>query len=332
MWPPTSRPLRLADETMTAAFQRMSRADPALDLLVAGEPRLALGRDGVDVVGAAQRGHADLLLAGALEQPQHHVAGALAAALVDQLVEGVEPLLGLVGVDVGELGGQSLVDDRGHAVVRWLARRCRRRSLGHPLIVAADVCTSATFIVSRAEHGPGDVLPTRRSAPRPAAHGLRRGHKSAGLLPTEPRRPPCGADARQLEESVSATAGGGSTQTDALAGPAERLGLQARHGRPGARLGQRHRRRRCGSRSRTPSTPTWSTATTATSSTPCVLWWRDEDGDLVDGLVDSLTDLVGGGAIWLLTPKVGRPNAVDPADIAEAAPIAGLSPRPPPRR
>ena len=55
-----------------------------------------------------------------------------------------------------------------------------------------------------------------------------------------------------------------------------------------------------------------------------VLWWRDEDGDLVDGLVDALTDLVGGGAIWLLTPKVGRPNAVDPADIAEAAPIAGL--------
>lgn len=56
-----------------------------------------------------------------------------------------------------------------------------------------------------------------------------------------------------------------------------------------------------------------------------VLWWRDEDGDLVDGLVEALTDLVGGGSIWLLTPKVGRPNAVDPADIAEAAPIAGLS-------
>jgi len=56
-----------------------------------------------------------------------------------------------------------------------------------------------------------------------------------------------------------------------------------------------------------------------------VLWWRDEDGDLVDGLVDSLTDLVGGGAIWLLTPKVGRPSSVDPADITEAAPIAGLA-------
>ncbi len=56
-----------------------------------------------------------------------------------------------------------------------------------------------------------------------------------------------------------------------------------------------------------------------------LLWWREEDGDLVDGLVEALTDLVGGGAIWLLTPKIGRPNAVEPADIAEAAPIAGLS-------
>jgi hypothetical protein len=56
-----------------------------------------------------------------------------------------------------------------------------------------------------------------------------------------------------------------------------------------------------------------------------LLWWRDEDGDLVDGLVEALTDLVGGGSIWLLTPKVGRPNSVDPADIAEAAPIAGLA-------
>jgi hypothetical protein len=56
-----------------------------------------------------------------------------------------------------------------------------------------------------------------------------------------------------------------------------------------------------------------------------LLWWRDDDGDLVDGLVDALTDLVGGGSIWLLTPKVGRPGAVDPSDIAEAAPIAGLA-------
>ena len=56
-----------------------------------------------------------------------------------------------------------------------------------------------------------------------------------------------------------------------------------------------------------------------------LLWWRADDGDLVDGLVDALTDLVGGGAIWLLTPKIGRPGSVDAADIAEGAPIAGLS-------
>lgn len=56
-----------------------------------------------------------------------------------------------------------------------------------------------------------------------------------------------------------------------------------------------------------------------------VLWWRAEDGDLVDALVDALTDLVRGGAIWLMVPKVGRPGAVDAAEVTEAAPIAGLA-------
>ena len=56
-----------------------------------------------------------------------------------------------------------------------------------------------------------------------------------------------------------------------------------------------------------------------------LLWWRDDDGDLVDALVDSLTDLAEGGTIWLLTPKVGRSGYVDPSDIHEAAPVAGLS-------
>lgn len=56
-----------------------------------------------------------------------------------------------------------------------------------------------------------------------------------------------------------------------------------------------------------------------------VLWWRNDDGDLVDGLVDSLTDLTDGGMIWLLTPKVGRDNYVDASDISEAAPTAGLA-------
>jgi len=56
-----------------------------------------------------------------------------------------------------------------------------------------------------------------------------------------------------------------------------------------------------------------------------ILWWREGDGDLIDALVDSLQDLVEGGGVWLLTPKVGRDGYVDNADIAEAAPVAGLT-------
>ncbi len=56
-----------------------------------------------------------------------------------------------------------------------------------------------------------------------------------------------------------------------------------------------------------------------------LLWWREGDGDLVDALVDALTNLGDQGAIWLLTPKVGREGHVEPSDIDEAAPTAGLS-------
>ncbi|MFT3831894.1 MAG: DUF3052 domain-containing protein [Micropruina sp.] len=56
-----------------------------------------------------------------------------------------------------------------------------------------------------------------------------------------------------------------------------------------------------------------------------LLWWRDSDGDVVDGLVDALTDLSPTGYIWLLTPKVGRADYVDPTDIAEGALTAGLA-------
>src|SRR5664279_3882911 len=54
-------------------------------------------------------------------------------------------------------------------------------------------------------------------------------------------------------------------------------------------------------------------------------WWRDGDGDLVDALVDGLPQLASGGVIWLLTPKAGRAGHVEPSDIEESAPTAGLS-------
>jgi len=56
-----------------------------------------------------------------------------------------------------------------------------------------------------------------------------------------------------------------------------------------------------------------------------LLWWRDGDGDLVDGLVESLTDLTSTGYIWLMTPKVGRDGYVDASELAEGAVTAGLS-------
>ena len=56
-----------------------------------------------------------------------------------------------------------------------------------------------------------------------------------------------------------------------------------------------------------------------------LLWWRDGDGDLVDALVDALTPLADGGYIVLLTPKTGREGHVEPSEIGEAAPTAGLS-------
>src|ERR1017187_3130079 len=56
-----------------------------------------------------------------------------------------------------------------------------------------------------------------------------------------------------------------------------------------------------------------------------LLWWRDEDGDLVDALVDALTPLADGGYIVLLTPKAARDGHVEPSEIGEAAPTAGLS-------
>ena len=55
-----------------------------------------------------------------------------------------------------------------------------------------------------------------------------------------------------------------------------------------------------------------------------LVWFRADDDDLVDLLVDAIAPLGENGAVWLMTPKPGRNGEVAPADIAEAAPIAGL--------
>ncbi len=56
-----------------------------------------------------------------------------------------------------------------------------------------------------------------------------------------------------------------------------------------------------------------------------LIWFREDDGDLTDELVDALTFLSETGPIWVLTPKVGREGHVEPSDIQDAANTAGLS-------
>jgi hypothetical protein len=56
-----------------------------------------------------------------------------------------------------------------------------------------------------------------------------------------------------------------------------------------------------------------------------LLWWRENDGDLVDQLMDATGPLAEDGVIWVLTPKTGRQGHVEPSDIAEAVPTAGLA-------
>ncbi|MET7300550.1 DUF3052 domain-containing protein [Embleya sp. NPDC005575] len=55
-----------------------------------------------------------------------------------------------------------------------------------------------------------------------------------------------------------------------------------------------------------------------------LLWFRSEDGDLTDALVDAIGLLEDGGLIWILTPKKGRDGYVEPGDVSDAAHTAGL--------
>ena len=40
--------------------------------------------------------------------------------------------------------------------------------------------------------------------------------------------------------------------------------------------------------------------------------------------MDAITPLADDGVIWVVTPKTGKPGHVQPAEIAESAPTAGL--------
>jgi Protein of unknown function (DUF3052) len=56
-----------------------------------------------------------------------------------------------------------------------------------------------------------------------------------------------------------------------------------------------------------------------------LLWWREDDGDLADALLDARGPLAESGVIWVLTPKTGRDGHVEPSDIAEAVSTTGMA-------
>ena len=86
-------------------------ADAALEGLIAGEPRLHLGRDGVDVVRGAQARDAEVALSSTAEQGEHEVASAVGARSVDDLVEGAGPLGRLLGIHIDVLRGQAACEE-----------------------------------------------------------------------------------------------------------------------------------------------------------------------------------------------------------------------------
>lgn len=55
-----------------------------------------------------------------------------------------------------------------------------------------------------------------------------------------------------------------------------------------------------------------------------LLWWRSDDGDLTDALVDMVSVIEEDGFVVLLTPRSGSAGAVDAAEVDEAAVTAGL--------
>lgn len=56
-----------------------------------------------------------------------------------------------------------------------------------------------------------------------------------------------------------------------------------------------------------------------------LLWWRDDDGDLTDALIEAIGPLADDGYLWVLSPKTGRTGHVEPSEVSEAAETAGLT-------
>ena len=121
--------------------------DAALHLLVAREVGLLLGADGVDVAGLGERRQPDLELARPLEELVDAGTGrGSRPRRLDDLVERVQPLVGLVGIDVGQLVLELVEVHTGGRVAHPLGR-CGRPD------VAVGFRRGRTAVVSGAAIG-----------------------------------------------------------------------------------------------------------------------------------------------------------------------------------
>ena len=103
----------------------------ALHGFVAGEVRLLVNGDGVDVGGRVFLGELNAVAARFVQHVQQDVACAGAALFVDEPGQGLNPFGGLLGVVVGNLRNQAVDDGVGlvelaHGVPSRLTRCCSR--------------------------------------------------------------------------------------------------------------------------------------------------------------------------------------------------------------
>ena len=152
--------------------------DPALHLLVTGKPRFLLGGDGVDVVGLDHRRDADLEMLGVGKHLADDIPCPARALGGDQVVERLEPLTRLLGVDVGKLLEEGV---EGHL-----------SSLrGKLTIVPPQSLLELGFPGGRADPGlrRGPGAPPRGLGAAPDWHRSR----PRAPVPPGPFSPPCGA-------------------------------------------------------------------------------------------------------------------------------------------
>ena len=117
-------------------------ADASLEVFVAWVGGFVGGRDRVDVVGHARRRKVDPELVGSAQHVQQQATGPPGAVGVDQPIEGLDPLVNLAEIGIGELAKEAV---RVHRVAHRLAPASRVRTSCR---TSAPECSTSRVAVS----------------------------------------------------------------------------------------------------------------------------------------------------------------------------------------